>query len=92
MYSIDTETLYSMAYSRVIQEYGKKYTWEHKAKIMGLISLEGLHTLISMLHLPITAETFESKLFPIYEEIFPQCNLMPGELKQSGNNLVLYLN
>lgn len=78
---LDTESLYSVAYSRVIQEYGKMYTWEHKAKIMGLKGIEGLHTLISMLHLPITVQTFESKLAPIYQDIFPQCDLMPGAEK-----------
>lgn len=91
MYSIDTESLYSVAYSRVLQEYEKTYTWEHKTKIMGLKGIEGLHTLIRMLHLPITVQTFENKLAPIYQELFPQCDLMPGELKQN-KNLILFLN
>ncbi|XP_072765831.1 pseudouridine-5'-phosphatase-like [Anoplolepis gracilipes] len=75
---LDTESLYTIAYNRVIQEYGKTYTWEHKAKIMGFKGSEGLHTIINMLQLPITAQMFEDKLAPIYQEIFPECNLMLG--------------
>lgn len=80
-----------MAYNRVTQEYGKTYTWEHKAKIMGFKSAEALQTIIDMLQLSITVQTFEDKLAPIYQEAFPRCDLMPGELKQGENNLALYL-
>lgn len=90
--SVDTESLYTIAYNRVIQEYGKTFTWEHKAKIMGLKCTEGCQTIINMLQLPITLQTFEDKLASIYQEIFPQCNLMPGELKQRKSNLALYPN
>ncbi|XP_012531798.1 pseudouridine-5'-phosphatase [Monomorium pharaonis] len=78
---LDTETQYTMAYSRVTQEYGKTYTWEHKAKIMGVKAGEGLQIIIDLLELPITAQTFAEKLAPIYQELFPNCNLMPGAEK-----------
>lgn len=68
-----------MAYSRVIQEYGKVYTWEHKVQIMGYKSGEALQKIINMLELPITVKMFEEKLAPIYQEVFPQCDIMPGE-------------
>lgn len=68
-----------MAYNRVTQEYGKIYTWEHKVQIMGYKSAEGLQKIINMLELPITVKMFEDKLAPIYQEVFPQCNVMPGE-------------
>lgn len=90
--SVDTESLYTIAYNRVVQEYGKTFTWEHKAKVMGLRGTEGAQAIINMLQLPITLQTFEGKLASIYREIFPQSNIMPGELKQSENNLALYLN
>lgn len=57
---------------------------------MGLKCTEGVQTIINMLQLPITLQMFEDKLASIYQEIFPQCNLMPGKLKQSETNLVLY--
>ncbi|XP_020281728.1 pseudouridine-5'-phosphatase [Pseudomyrmex gracilis] len=78
---LDTESLYSMAYNRVTQEYGKTYTWEHKAAIMGYRSAEALGKIIDMLELPISVQTFEEKLAPIYQEVFPSCGLMPGAEK-----------
>lgn len=68
-----------MAYNRVTQEYGKTYTWEHKAAIMGYRSAEALGKIINMLELPISVQTFEEKLAPIYQEVFPSCGLMPGK-------------
>lgn len=75
----DTETLYTKAYGRITQEYGKTYTWEHKAKIMGFNNTDAVQTIIDLLELPITAQAFEDKLFALYRELFPQCNLMPGD-------------
>ncbi|CAL1676845.1 unnamed protein product [Lasius platythorax] len=75
---LDTESLYTMAYNSVTQEYGKTYTWEHKAKIMGFKSAEALQTIIDLLQLSITVQAFEDKLAPIYQEAFPRCDLMPG--------------
>jgi len=77
---VDTESLYTMAYNCVTQEYGKTYNWEHKSKIMGLQSTDAIQTIIDILQLPVTVQTFEDKLAPIYQEVFPQCNLMPGKL------------
>lgn len=67
-----------MAYNHVTQEYGKMYTWQHKAKIMGFKSIDAVQTIIDMLELPITAQVFEDKLTALYQELFPKCNLMPG--------------
>lgn len=75
---LDTESLYTLAYNHVTQEYGKTYTWEHKAKIMGCKTTEGLQIIIDLLQLSITVQTFEDKLVPIYQEVFPKCNFMPG--------------
>ncbi|KAL0124801.1 hypothetical protein PUN28_006572 [Cardiocondyla obscurior] len=75
---LDTESLYTLAYSTVTQKYGKTYSWEHKAKIMGFKGNEAFQTIIDMLELPITAQEFEDTVAPIYQELFPKCNLLPG--------------
>ncbi|EFN86015.1 pseudouridine-5'-phosphatase isoform X1 [Harpegnathos saltator] len=75
---LDTETLYTVAYNRVTQEFGKTYTWQHKAKIMGFKSTDAVQTIIDILELPIMVQEFEDKLTTLYQELFPQCNLMPG--------------
>ncbi|KAL6422110.1 hypothetical protein ACFW04_010871 [Cataglyphis niger] len=62
---------------------------------MGLRGTEGAQAIINMLELPITLQTFEKKLAPIYREIFPQSNLMPGAerllLHLKKNNVPLAL-
>ncbi|KAG7205666.1 hypothetical protein KM043_007616 [Ampulex compressa] len=75
---LDTETLYSKAFNRVTQQYGKTYTWEHKAKTMGLQGNEAAEIIINMLELPLTIQDFTEQLLTIYQEIFPACHLMPG--------------
>jgi len=47
---------------------------------MGFRSGDALQTIIDMLHLPITVQMFEDKLAPIYQELFPKCDVMPGKL------------
>lgn len=78
---LDTETLYTEAYNRVIQQYGKVYTWEHKVQIMGFKGNEAAKTLIDILELPVTQQDFENQLQNIYPQIFPGCNMMPGAEK-----------
>lgn len=77
---IDTELLYTEAFNRIINLYGKEFTWEHKAKIMGFKSKDVGQALIEMFSLPITVEEFENKITKIYQELFPSANLMPGNL------------
>ncbi|XP_050464788.1 pseudouridine-5'-phosphatase-like [Cataglyphis hispanica] len=92
---LDTESLYTIAYNRVTQEYGKTFTWEHKAKVMGLRGTEGVQAIINMLQLPITLQAVEKKLASIYREIFPQSKIMPGAerllLHLKKNNVPLAL-
>lgn len=80
MHHVDTETLYSVAFNSVTQEYGKTYTWEHKANVMGFKTSVALQAIIDMLQLPITVQTFEDKLVPIYQKLFPKSQLLPGIL------------
>lgn len=75
---LDTETLYTQAYNSITLQYGKEYTWEHKAKIMGFQCNEASEAVVQMLDLPLTGEEFVEKLNSIYEKVFPSCNLMPG--------------
>ncbi|KOC65485.1 Pseudouridine-5'-monophosphatase, partial [Habropoda laboriosa] len=75
---IDTEQLYSQAFNRVTNRYGKEFTWDHKAKIMGFKTKAVAQVVIEMLSLPITSEEFENEVVKIYRELFPSANLMPG--------------
>lgn len=46
---------------------------------MGFKSTDALQTIIDLLELPITVQSFEEKLTALYQELFPQCDLMPGD-------------
>ncbi|XP_034189971.2 pseudouridine-5'-phosphatase isoform X1 [Osmia lignaria lignaria] len=75
---LDTETLYSEAFNHIVNRYGKEFTWEHKAKIMGFKTKAIAQVTIEMLDLPMTVEEFETEIVQIYHELFPSANLMPG--------------
>lgn len=46
---------------------------------MGFKSTDAVQTIIDILELPITVQEFEDKLTTLYQELFPQCNLLPGD-------------
>ncbi|XP_078040500.1 pseudouridine-5'-phosphatase isoform X2 [Augochlora pura] len=73
-----TEALYSEAYNRITNRYGKEFTWEHKAETMGFKTSACAQAVIEMLSLPMTKEEFESEVVQLYKELFPSANLMPG--------------
>jgi len=52
---------------------------------MGFRSGDALQTIIDLLQLPITVQMFEDKLAPIYQELFPKCDIMPGKLFDIGS-------
>ncbi|CAK9801867.1 PUDP [Anthophora quadrimaculata] len=75
---LNTEHLYSEAFNRITNRYGKEFTWEHKAKTMGFKSAAVAHAVVEMLSLPISNEEFENEIVKIYQELFPTADLMPG--------------
>nr|XP_033339575.1 pseudouridine-5'-phosphatase isoform X1 [Megalopta genalis] len=75
---LDTEALYSKAFNRITNRYGKEFTWEHKAKTMGFKTSACAQAVVEMLSLPMTKEKFESEVVQIYQELFPSASPMPG--------------
>ncbi|XP_012262545.2 pseudouridine-5'-phosphatase [Athalia rosae] len=75
---LDTETLYTEVFSRIVSPYGMKYTWEHKARIMGFRTPEVAEGIIKMLNLPMTPAEFEAQAKVLYAELFPRTQMMPG--------------
>ncbi|XP_034943655.1 pseudouridine-5'-phosphatase-like isoform X2 [Chelonus insularis] len=78
---IDTETRYTVAFNRVVNKYGKEFTWEHKAATMGLQTNDNFSKIIEMLDLPITPEEFIQQVLPHYEELFSKSEMLPGTEK-----------
>lgn len=75
---LNTETLYSEAFNRITNRYGKEFTWEHKAKTMGFKTSVVAQAVIDMLSLPMTIEEFEEEIVKLYQELFPSAILLPG--------------
>ncbi|XP_065304218.1 pseudouridine-5'-phosphatase-like [Dermacentor albipictus] len=75
---LDTESLYTVATQRVTQRYGKDYTWEIKAAVMGTAGSESTRIIIDRLQLPLTVEQLEAELHQMHTELFPTAQLMPG--------------
>lgn len=82
----DSEILYTEAFTNVCAKYGKTFTWEIKASLLGFQGHECAEKIIKTLDLPITKEEFMKQSFQYYEVLFPKVQLMPGKIK-FGNQL-----
>ncbi|XP_077258938.1 pseudouridine-5'-phosphatase [Temnothorax americanus] len=78
---LDTEYLYTKAFNRITNRYGKEFTWEHKAQIMGSKSKDVAVYIVKMLELPLTSDEFRQEITGIYQELFPRTNPMPGAVR-----------
>ena len=75
----DTERIYTEVMSKIGAKYGKKFTWEIKVKMMGMPSLKSAEKAVEEMELPITAEQFLEEAKIHKQELFPQCNMLPGK-------------
>lgn len=76
----DSEKLYTQAFTTVCGKYGKSFTWELKATLLGFQGHECADKIIQYLDLPITREEFMAHTMKEYEVLFPSVELMPGNL------------
>ncbi len=89
---LDTETFYTIVQQNILEKYGKKFTWELKAKMMGKKALEAAQVMIDDLELQgqLTAEDFVAMRETELDKLFPTAQLLPGvdrlirHLKASG--------
>lgn len=78
---LDSEVLYTETFTRVCAKYGKTFTWEHKASLLGFQGHECANLIVKTLELPITPDQFMKECGQIYEVLFPNVKLMPGAKK-----------
>jgi pseudouridine-5'-monophosphatase len=75
---IDSENYYTVAFNNVCNQFGKEYTWETKAQIMGTKALVGAEIVVKNHDLPLTPEEFMALVDKEYPKVFTQCEFMPG--------------
>lgn len=78
---LDTETLYAEAYQKVLDAFGKVYTFEMQARILGCGPVECANAVIKEYSLPISAEEWIQRLEVAQREVFPKAEWMPGTVK-----------
>ena len=76
----DTESIYTVVQQQICKRFGKEFTWELKAKMMGRKALPAAEALIEELQLQgrISAEEFVKEREQLLHNKFPHCQLMPG--------------
>jgi len=77
---LDTESLYTVAQQQIVGGFGKTFTWELKAKMMGQKALAAAQILVDdlQLHEQITPEAFLKEREEVLDVLFATCSLMPG--------------
>ncbi|XP_049884946.1 pseudouridine-5'-phosphatase-like [Pectinophora gossypiella] len=78
---LDSENLYTEAFTTVCAKYGKTFTWELKASLLGFQGQECADKIIEVLQLPLTRNEFLNECQKEYEVLFPTVKLMPGAQK-----------
>lgn len=76
----DTESFYTIVQQRILQRFGKEFTWELKAKMMGQKALAAAQTLVSELGLQeqLQPEDFVKEREEMLQTMFPEAKLLPG--------------
>ncbi|KAI5645749.1 haloacid dehalogenase-like hydrolase domain-containing protein [Phthorimaea operculella] len=75
---LNTEDLYTIGFQKVASRFGKEFTFELKSQIMGQQSREFAASIIKGCDLPMTVDEFLAETRIIFDQLFPDCEIMPG--------------
>ena len=79
---INTEELYTLVTQEVLDDFDAEFTFDIKAKMMGMKPVAAAKLLLDELDLSerITPEEFHNRMKPLFPKYFPNAKLMPGTL------------
>jgi pseudouridine-5'-monophosphatase len=77
---LDTERVYTLVTQGILDRFGKEFTWDLKAQMMGLKQLDAANLLIDTLKIPMTAQEYLDERNAGHELHFPECKPLPGVL------------
>eukprot|EP01119_Soliformovum_irregulare_P020086 TRINITY_DN6468_c0_g1_i1.p1 TRINITY_DN6468_c0_g1~~TRINITY_DN6468_c0_g1_i1.p1 ORF type:complete len:253 (-),score=70.62 TRINITY_DN6468_c0_g1_i1:39-728(-) len=84
---LDTEAVYTDVTQQIVSQYGKNFTWEIKAKMMGQRAPDAAKILVDSLNLPIAPEEYMAQEKTKTREMWPLVLALPGVEK-----LIMHLN
>ncbi|XP_037039523.1 probable pseudouridine-5'-phosphatase isoform X2 [Bradysia coprophila] len=75
---LDTETLYTKVYQKILDPFGKVYTWDVKQTLMGSHAHEAAKLMVKTYELPITWEEFAEQAKLLTTEVMGTAEFLPG--------------
>jgi len=75
---LDTETLYTQVYQKILDPFGKVYTWDVKQTLMGAHAHEAAKLMVKTYELPITWQEFAEQAITLTTEIMGTAVFLPG--------------
>jgi len=78
---LDTEVLYTVAQNKILEPFGIKFSAEVKSMMMGRKALEAAEIMVKHYGIDLDPAKFVADRNVLLEEMFPNCDLMPGVLR-----------
>ncbi|XP_044267845.1 pseudouridine-5'-phosphatase isoform X1 [Tribolium madens] len=75
---LDTESIYKRVFSDIAKKYGKVYTPEIQAKVIGRVEREGAKVAVTEMKLPISPSQFLQQYKSMAENSLASVGIMPG--------------
>ncbi|EQC27068.1 hypothetical protein SDRG_15078 [Saprolegnia diclina VS20] len=78
---LDTERVYTEVTSEILSRFGKQFTWDVKAQMMGQKEYDAAKILIASYGIDLTPEAYLAERNALHAAKFPFCKPLPGVLK-----------